>query len=76
MGHDGGWRRAMSASVTADGGCTNNKMAAGGVSLTPSPLTLPGMRRDASLACGRKGCFAKGENAARTLSILSECLAV
>lgn len=30
MGHDGGWRRgAMGASVTADGGCTNNKMAAG-----------------------------------------------
>lgn len=63
MGHDGGWRRAMGASVTVDGGCTNNKMAAGGA--PPPPSHSRGMRRDASLARGRKGCFAKGENAAR-----------
>lgn len=70
-----GWRRAMGASVTADGGCTNNKMAAGGAPPAP-PSLCQRMRRDASLARGRKGCFAKGKNAARTLSILSKCLAV
>lgn len=66
MGRDGGWRRATGASVTAEGGCTNNKMAAGGAPSAPpppSPRFCQGVRRDASLARGRKGCFAKGENA-------------
>lgn len=56
---------ATGASVTAEGGCTNNKMAAGGAPSAPSPSGgfCQGVRRDASLARGRKGCFAKGENA-------------
>lgn len=42
MGRDRGWRRATGASVTAEGGCTNNKMAAGGAPSAPSrPLPHP-----------------------------------
>lgn len=51
-------RRAQN--VTADGGCTNNKMADGGI--PPAPLALPGdaLRRQAGPRT--KGLFCQKEN--------------
>lgn len=79
MGHDGGWRPATGASVTAEGGCTNNKMAAGGAPSAPSrPLlsVLPGGAPRRQPGPRTKGLFCERRERARSLSILSECLAV
>jgi len=59
---DGSWRRAMGASMTAVAQ-TTRWPPTGFLRRSSPPRSVQGMRRDASLARGRKGCFARGENA-------------
>lgn len=68
MGRDGEWRRAAGASVTADGGCTNNKMAAGGVPPAlppPSHPPLAGVAPRRQLGPWTKGLFCERRERAR-----------